>query len=269
MTDAVRLGPLLLPLSLLVVFASVACALWIGRRQGRRSGIEAEGVLWQALLVGGVAARLAFVYEFRALYAASPLDIVDVRDGGWNPTVGFIAAWLYAAIRSWRVRALRRPLGASLLAATVLFVAGMSLLSLSAPADRHLPDLVFDSLAGDRVRLDAFVGKPTVVNLWATWCPPCVREMPVLRDAQRERRDVHFVFIDQGETREQVAGWLRARDLELENVLLDPQRRASAAFDQQGYPATLFFDAGGRLVDTRIGELSAATLHARLARVMK
>src|SRR5690606_41651094 len=45
-------------------------------------------------------------------------------------------------------------------------------------------------LAGDR---------PTVVSLWATWCPPCIREMPVLEDAQQRYPGVNFVFANQGE----------------------------------------------------------------------
>lgn len=269
MSGAFSIGPLLLPFSLLVVLASVFAALSIGKRLGRRAGVDAEGVLWQALLLGALVARLAFVVAFGSVYRESALAIVDLRDGGWNAPAGFAAAWLYAGFRFWRAPALRRPLVASLLAATILFVAGNSFVSARAGGERRLPDLVLESLDGGAVRLDAFVGRPVVVNLWATWCPPCVREMPVLRDAQRERPDVHFVFVDQGESRQQVANWLRARNLSLDNVLLDPQRNATAVFRQNGYPVTLFFDADGKLVDTRIGALSAATLQARLVRLTR
>jgi thiol-disulfide isomerase/thioredoxin len=114
------------------------------------------------------------------------------------------------------------------------------------------------------VRLDGFAGRPTVVNLWATWCPPCVREMPVLQQAQRAHSDVHFVFVNQGEPAERVRSWLSGRGLELRNVLIDGRGQAGAAFDQQGLPTTLFFDAEGRLVGRRIGELSSATLGEKL-----
>lgn len=103
-----------------------------------------------------------------------------------------------------------------------------------------------------------------VVNLWATWCPPCVREMPLLQEAQVTHADVHFVFLNQGENEEQVSSWLSKQHLPLRNVLLDPERRASAAFQQKGYPTTLFFDSEGTLVSVRTGELSKATLSERL-----
>ncbi len=269
MNGGIPLGPLLLPLPLLVVFASVGAAFWIGARLGRRAGVDAEAILWQALLVGGVVARLAFVAQFASVYSSSPLSIVDIRDGGWSPLAGFAAAWLYGGLRLWRTPALRRALVGSLLAATLLFAAGHWLIDGRAGGGMRLPALVLASVDGEAVRLDDFVGKPTVVNLWATWCPPCVREMPVLRDAQHANPDVHFVFVDQGESREQVLRWLDAKGLRLRNVLLDPERNATSVFEQNGYPVTLFFDAGGRLVSTRVGALSAATLQARLARVME
>jgi len=269
MSGAIPIGPLLVPLPLLIVFVSVGVASWVGRHLGRRAGVEAEAVPWQALLIGIAVARLAFVAQFAPIYLESLLAIVDIRDGGWNPVAGFAAAWLYAGLRLWRTPALRRPLVGALLAATLLFAAGHWLVEPRGESAMRLPALAFESLDGETVRLDAFAGKPTVVNLWATWCPPCVREMPVLRNAQQARSDVHFVFIDQGESGEQVRRWLDAAGLQLHNVLLDPDRNATSVFEQNGYPVTLFFDADGRLVDTRIGALSPATLQARLARVTK
>jgi len=98
MNGGIPLGPLLLPLPLLVVFASVGAAFWIGARLGRRAGVDGEAILWQALLVGGVVARLAFVAQFASVYSSSPLSIVDIRDGGWSPLAGFAAAWLYGCL---------------------------------------------------------------------------------------------------------------------------------------------------------------------------
>jgi hypothetical protein len=89
--------------------------------------------------------------------------------------------------------------------------------------------------------------------------------MPVLEQAQRERPDVHFVFVNQGEPPERVRGWLASRGLALQNVLIDPRGEAGAAFESVGLPTTLFFDREGRMVARRVGELSAATLAQRLA----
>ena len=115
-----------------------------------------------------------------------------------------------------------------------------------------------------RKHLAGFAGKPTVVNLWTTWCPPCRREMPVLEQAQAANPDANIVFVNQGEEAATIAAFLDRHGLALRNVLVDPQRRTGAALGHRALPTTLFFDAQGRLADTRIGELSQATLTQRL-----
>ena len=129
----------------------------------------------------------------------------------------------------------------------------------------RLPPLAVQSLEGPTVSLASFQGKPTVVNLWATWCPPCRREMPVLEQAQVQRPDVNFVFLNQGESPDRVRSFLAAQNLPLRNVLLDVHGRAGIELGHRALPTTLFYDARGRLVDTRVGELSQASLGQRLS----
>ena len=264
MNNALVLGPFVLRYSLLLAFAAVAATLFVGNRIGRKAGIAVEPVVWTTLLIGLLVARLAFVWEFRSAYFGSPLDILDIRDGGWSPTAGFVAAWLFALGRPRQLPALKQALRSALLTGTVIWALGAVALSVRPDTGQVLPALEVTSLESRPVNLAAFKGKPTVVNLWATWCPPCVREMPVLHQAQLERPGVNFVFLNQGESGEQVSAWLQARRLPLRNVLLDANRQAGAAFKQRALPTTLFFDANGRLVSTRVGELSPATLSERL-----
>lgn len=268
MNSALVLGPLALPYTLLLLFAVVAAGLLIGTRIGRTTGVDVEPVLWKALLAGLVVARLAFIWEFRPAYLAAPLTMLDMRDGGWNATAGFVAAWLYVLSLYRRRPQLRKATQAALLCGSLVWLGGTIALALLLPGPGRvpLPDLAFASLDDPQPQpLARFKGRPTVVNLWATWCPPCVREMPVLQQAQREQPDVHFVFLNQGESAARVGAWLQARDLILRNVLLDETRSAGAAFQQSALPTTLFFDADGLLVAMRVGELSAATLAERLA----
>lgn len=264
MNNAFVLGPLVLPYLLLLVFAAVAVTLYVGKRCGHRGGIDVESMLWKALLVGLVVARLAFVWEFRSAYLASPLDTLDIRDGGWSPTAGFVGAWAYALSCQRQIPAFQKALRSALMAGTVLWVAGAGVVSVRPDTGQALPTLGLTSLEGAAVNLAAFKGKPTVVNLWATWCPPCVREMPMLHQAQIDRPGVNFVFLNQGESANKVGAWLQARKLPMRNVLMDGDRQAAAAFKQRALPTTLFFDAKGRLMSMRIGELSAATLTEKL-----
>jgi thiol-disulfide isomerase/thioredoxin len=266
--NALILGPFALPYSLLLLFSVIAISIYVGNRGGRKTAVDVEPVLWKTLLVGLVVARLAFVWEFRLAYMASPWSLFDIRDGGWNATAGFIGAWLFALSLYGRRPALRRPVQAALLTGSIVWLVGTIALSLQPGAGQQdMPALGFTSLdkPATTVQLSSFKGKPTVINLWATWCPPCVREMPVLQKAQADLPNVHFVFLNQGETADKVGTWLRARNLYMRNMLIDETRTAGAAFKQSALPMTLFFDAQGRLVSTRIGELSAATLAERLA----
>lgn len=263
MPNVLQIGPLVLPVSLLFMFVALAAASFTGKWAGRRVGVNVEPILFQTLVVGLVIARLAFVLQFSTAYEASPFAVFDIRDGGWRPLAGFAAAWLFALGRQFTRPAVRRPLLAAVFAGTLIW--GGGILALSLPnEEQKLPTLALTSLQGATVDLAQFEGKPTVVNLWATWCPPCVREMPVLLEAQAGNPAVNFVFINQGESAQSVGGWLAARNLVLRNVLLDTKGQAPAVFNQRGLPTTLFFDATGRLVSTRTGEVSAASLAEKL-----
>ena len=264
MNQALQIGPLSLPYGVLLTLLAIALGGYVARRLARASGTETEPTLTQMLLVGLVAARLAFVWQWRELYLDSPLSILDIRDGGWEPTAGLVVALLFGMQRSQRQPALRKPvLGAALTTGLLLLLGGMASLLMSSSAV-PMPALTLSALDGRPVSLASFIGKPTVINLWATWCPPCRREMPVLQQAQADNPDVNFVFVNQGEAAPAIATFVGRQSLALRNVLVDPQRRTGAALGHSALPTTLFFDAKGQLADTRIGELSTATLAQRL-----
>jgi hypothetical protein len=88
--------------------------------------------------------------------------------------------------------------------------------------------------------------------------------MPLLQQAQAAHPGVNFVFVNQGESRDEVLRYLQGAGLTLGHVLLDARRATGAAFQESALPTTLFFDAQGRLNATRIGALSEATLAQRL-----
>lgn len=78
-------------------------------------------ILWRSLVIGFAVARLAFVYEFRAGYSQSPMEIFDIRDSGWNAQVGFIAAWIYMLVVVWFKPMLQKPLLVSFAVGTLLW----------------------------------------------------------------------------------------------------------------------------------------------------
>jgi thiol-disulfide isomerase/thioredoxin len=264
MRQSLEIGSLALPFALLAMVGAVALGLFVGKRVGRKAGIDVEPLLLKALLVAVMCARLAFVWQYRTAYFSSPLDILDIRDGGWEPQAGVIGAWLYALALTRPRPLLRKPLLAAMATASVFWMVGSIALAMQPQDKAELPDMTLPTFEGGAVSLLDFEGKPTVVNLWATWCPPCQREMPVLQQAQIDHPELHFVFLNQGESADKVRSFLSTHKLPLRNVLLDPKGQAGTQFGQQALPTTLFFDAQGRLAGTRIGALSQATLAQRL-----
>lgn len=260
------LGPLAIPLPHVLLYLGFFGALLAGWLAGRRRGANPEGALFAMFLGGLLVARLAFVARFAEQYAATPLSIVDIRDGGLLALPGVIAAALIGAVLAWRRAALRRPLAVAAVVGVCLWGGGKAVTS-ALDRSQQLPELTVMDLRGAAVDLRARDGRPMVVNLWATWCPPCRREMPVLEAAQKQRSDVRFLLVNQGENAEAVQRFLRDQGLSEAAVLLDSGNRLGQLTGSYGMPTTLFYDAQGRLKHSQMGELSAASLEYGLGQL--
>lgn len=261
--EAISIGPLALPVRLGLFIIAVSFALFVGNRIAKRKGTDIERAFWMILFVGLTSARLSFVAVYRETYGAAPWTVFDLRDGGMNAVVGVVGGLAMAAILLWREREQRKPLLAALLSGALVW-GGVTAGIAAYEEPKSLPQIALHDLAGREVSLASLAGRPMVVNLWATWCPPCRREMPVLRDAQQANPDIVFVFANQGESPETIGRYLDAEKLSLQNVLIDTGGVAARALGSIALPSTFFYDRNGKHVDTRIGELSPATLAQRV-----
>lgn len=271
MTPAIRIGPLVIPSEFAVLLAAAAVGLLAARLLNRQRS-EANALstaLWRAILIGLLVARLGFVWQYREHYLPDPIKILDLRDGGWAGLAGLAAAWGYVLFAAVRRHAPRAALLGAVALASVVWIGGGRWLAPTPQAQPELAALAVQHIDGAPAALSAFHGQPTVINLWASWCPPCRREMPAFAKAQAANPDVNFVFLNQGEAPPDVAQFLARHAPALRNVLLDPAGEASRKLSNRGLPATLFLDAQGRLVDLRVGELSTASLAQRLEAIQK
>lgn len=260
-----ELGFLALSTERVLAAVAFALALLVGWLAGRGRGVSVVDVLSSMLLLALIVARLSFVLVYHEHYQLFSLGWLDIRDGGFLLWPGLLAAALYAGWRAWRQVVLRRPL---VLASVI--GGGFWLLSLGAftqlQQSQQLPDMSFYSLAGKPLQLTDIEG-PLVVNIWATWCPPCRREMPVLQQAQEDLDGVTIVLVNAGESTAEIAHFLTSQGLELNNLWRDPNNALGQAVGSRALPTTLFYHSDGSLADAHLGELSAAGLQRAIERL--
>lgn len=266
---ATVVGPFALPTQLIVLLVCAVVAAVIGHFVGRPQKASISGTLVDMALAAGLVARLAFVAVWFEHYRDAPWNIFDIRDGGFTPWPGVLAAIIVAIWQGWRHLTLRGPLLMGLLAGTLTWIVSLAVIRLGeGPTLSDLGEIPFMTLQDKPETLAGLAhGRPLVVNLWATWCPPCRREMPVLAAAQQQVPGVNFVFANQGEYAETVQKFLATSQLSLGNVLLDPGKKLGQQLGSMALPTTLFYDASGRLVDTHLGALSSASLASKLMRL--
>lgn len=256
--DASQIGHLAVPV--LGIVCSGLIALWY-----RRRGINFLGTLTKIVVGALLAARFAFILQHTDMYGLDLLAMLDIGDGGFSDTAGLFTAFVIGAELTRRTPAARRPLTVAALSGALVWVAGTVATLDFAPARLAVPLVQVRRLDGNPVQLRTLTRKPMVVNLWATWCPPCRREMPVLRDAQRRHPDISFVFLNQGESADAIQSFLREQGLNLDNVFSDPTGEVARRMNAFAYPTTLFFDGDGVLFMRQVGELTQTGLDERLA----
>lgn len=264
--DALRLGPLAVPFGPLILVLGYGVATIVAARLRKAGRGDAEPALLPLLALALVAARASFVLRHAADYPGI-VAMLDVRDRAIDPWAGWIVAALGTAFWAWRRPALRRSLPASAAAGAAVVLAASGLLALLQPSLPPLPDLTLQRLDGRPLALRDLRGRPLVVNLWATWCPPCRHELPTLVQAARQRNGVGIVLIDEGEPASRVAEFLRREGLAPPLVALDPSGALLARYRSPGLPTTLFVAADGTVQWVHVGELSAATLQQGIARL--
>jgi thiol-disulfide isomerase/thioredoxin len=117
------------------------------------------------------------------------------------------------------------------------------------------PATTFEDPDGEPTSLAEFSGKPVLVNLWATWCAPCVAEMPTLdalAERQGERLQVLAVSQDL-DGREKVDAFFDKQGFRKLETWLDPKMELMAALKVDTLPTTILYDAGGREVWRVVG----------------
>jgi peroxiredoxin len=127
-------------------------------------------------------------------------------------------------------------------------------------AGKPAPDFELTSLNGSAVRLSDYQGHPVLINYWATWCPPCREELPLIQKRyERFSPDLVVLAINAGEDQETVKNYIDKNSFTF-SVLLDPDWKAEALFGIMAYPTSVFINDKGIILARYVGGMSVDTL---------
>ena len=132
-------------------------------------------------------------------------------------------------------------------------------------ARSSLPDVTLPSLHEGAAPLDTGALKgPAVVNLWATWCQPCRKELPAFQEVSAARPDVRFVGVDIAEDAGKARDFLADLGITFDQFL-DDRGELTDALGTAVLPVTLVVDADGTVATEHVGPMSVGDLEQALA----
>lgn len=138
----------------------------------------------------------------------------------------------------------------------------------SAQTIQAAPDFNYTLLTGSNHNLQQLQGKPTFLNFWATWCPPCVSEMPHFEALYPKYKDkINFIAISLDDNKNDAAAFVQQKGFTFPVGTANNQEIA-AKYEIQGIPASYLLDANGNIIAMQIGAMDEKTLEAFLNKAL-
>ena len=132
---------------------------------------------------------------------------------------------------------------------------------------QYAPDFETEYLNGEKFKLSELKGKPIVLNFWATWCPPCRREMPLLQKLHDEGKII-VVGVNLQEDKKTINEFIEKLNITFP-IVLDKDKSIEARYNVLLKPTTYFIDKNGIILDKKYGELTESDLKERIQKLLK
>lgn len=261
---AVSLGPLVFSADRFAAILGLAVFFIAATILARKVDPRFNTWSWRTFVAALIAGRLGHVALYWQNFSAEPLRVFALWEGGffWPPAAAAVILMMLFGLKTTSLRLwAAAPLAAALMTANIAWQ-----LTGTTPAT-PLPERAFKTLAGPVHDFTRPTGRPMVINLWASWCPPCRREMPMMAEVAGEVEGVDFIFANQGEDGGTVNGYLAGEGLTLRTVLIDGFSDLSRHYGAPGLPATLFIGADGKVRGTHLGEISREIFQSNIQRL--
>jgi thiol-disulfide isomerase/thioredoxin len=291
MIEAFNFGPFLIPTRPLFLVFSLYFAIWLAGRLARKFDLEksqVKRVAEHSAWIGVLGARLGFVAVNWGAYRAAPWTALYFWQPGYLYLGGLVFGSCGAIVLGQRFFPAKRrgsytALGSAYLIAILLYFTGLQSLELLRQpgvfgAGSVVSDFKLRNLSGASVKLSDLAGRGIVLNFWATWCPPCRREMPLLDEIQKiyQARGISVVGVAINEAPGQVKTYVESVAVSYP-IWVDASPSASgfdrsqeifSRFGGVGLPTTIFIDRKGVVQKVYVGELSRGFLQSQIDKIL-
>lgn len=132
---------------------------------------------------------------------------------------------------------------------------------------QYAPDFQTEYLNGEKFKLSDLKGKPLILNFWATWCPPCVREMPLLQKLHNEGK-ITVIGVNLQENERTIEEFTKKLNITFP-IVLDKDGSVEAMYNVLLKPTTYFIDENGVIVDKKFGELTENDIKERTQKLLE
>ncbi len=273
LNDSISLGPISIPfifLSIAIVTAAAYIAGVLPIRGDRENRRIFGDLLFTPILPFLIGWKLSLIITDGRDVFINPLLLLYSSGGIINILIGTLISGTWLAVR-WRKqkpavtvnKAMIRALGTAVFL-TLLIGIGTSFPGRNTAVREKLPVVEFIDESGESWDISMASGSPVVLNFWASWCPPCRAEMPMLERLQDDPRfsSVTFYAVNAVRTEKHPDDgleWLKSNGIDLP-LMYDRSGEAMNIYQISGLPTTIVLDAEGFVVERKTGTVSRSWL---------